>query len=878
VNTQPASSHLELLAPAGDMDCVRAALENGADAIYFGLDRGFNARARAGNLSLDNLPKLMRLLHERGVRGYVTLNTLVFSDELAEFQRIVREVADAGADAVLVQDLGAARLVRAICPELPIHASTQMTLTSAECIAVAEELGIERVVLARELALEEIRQITAATRIPVEVFAHGALCVAYSGQCLTSESLGGRSANRGQCAQACRLPYEVFCDGEPVPLDRVKFLLSPQDLAAYELVPELRAAGVASLKIEGRLKAAEYVASITRHYRHAIDTAEAGGPVKLTQEQSDEMELTFSRGFSPGWLEGCDHKRLVPGVSSAKRGLRLGTVERVIGERVRARLERPVKPGDGLMFDTGREQNEQPGGRVYEIRVNNRRVEAIDAAMFEFELAADGQVHADEGADATSATIVADISFAYGALPLEELTPGQVIWKTDDPALLRQLRRSFSLPDPQHTRPLDVEVVTRVGEPMRWIARVGTNAAPAGLPDSESPAAGPVVEVVGDKPLEAARKHPLSEETLREQLGRLGHTPFHLRRLDWASDGSPMVPLSVMGEMRRQLVEKLTDAMVTRPPRRIALESVLPSLRPDPALVADRKRVEPQLHVLCRTLAQLDVLLAAGYRRLSVDFADIREYREAVARGREAGADVWLATPRIQKPGELGVFHAMRRHEPAGILARNLAAIRYFVTESVPVVADYSLNVANELTARFVRELGVDYLTASYDLNRDQMTHLVAATPADWLEVVIHQHMPMFHMEHCVFCAVLSPGTNKTNCGRPCDTHVVHLQDRVGMQHLLTADVGCRNTLFNATAQSGAEVVPELLRAGVHRFRVELLEEKTSEEVLQVVELYGQLLRGEVRGVDVWSRLRAMNRIGVTRGTLEERRDPLALL
>jgi len=874
VNTQSASAPLELLAPAGDMDCVRAAVENGADAIYFGLDRGFNARARAENLSLDNLPTLMRTLHSRGVRGYVTLNTLVFSDELADFQRIVREVADAGVDAVLVQDLGAARLVRAICPDLPIHASTQMTLTSAECIEVAEELGIERVVLARELALEEIRQIAAATRIPVEVFAHGALCVAYSGQCLTSESLGGRSANRGQCAQACRLPYEVICDGELVPLDRVKYLLSPQDLAAYELVPDLLAAGVVSLKIEGRLKAPEYVASITRHYRHAIDSAQAGGAAPLTREQSDEMELTFSRGLSPGWLEGCDHKRLVPGVSSAKRGLRLGTVERVIGERIRVRLERPVKPGDGLMFDTGREQNEQPGGRVYEIRVHNRRVDAIEASAFEPSVDA----VAGGSQEVSPLTVEADISFAYGTLPLEELVPGQVIWKTDDPALFRQLKRSFSLPDPQHTRPVDVEVVTRVGEPMRWIARVARGAEAGGVDERGTGSADVVVEVVVDQPLQAARKHPLTEETLREQVGRLGHTAFHLRQLVWHSEGAPMVPLSVMGEMRRLLVEKLNEAMVSRPTRRIALESVIPSLRPDPVLVADRARVEPQLHVLCRSLGQLEVLLEAGYRRLSVDFADIREYRDAVARGREAGAEVWLATPRIQKPGEMGVFHAMRRHEPSGILARNLAAIRYFVKESVPVVADYSLNVANELTARFVRELGVQYLTASYDLNRDQMMHLVAATPADWLEVVIHQHMPMFHMEHCVFCAVLSPGTNKTNCGRPCDTHVVHLQDRVGMQHLLTADVGCRNTLFNATAQSGSEVVPELLRAGIHRFRIELLEEKAAEEILQVVELYGQLLRGEVRGVDVWSRLRAMNRIGVTRGTLESRRDPLAIL
>ncbi|NBP81803.1 U32 family peptidase, partial [bacterium] len=316
----------ELLAPAGDHDCLLAAIANGADAVYFGLETGFNARDRATNFTLDSLPAVMQLLHRHGLRGYATLNTLVFTAELTAFAHTVAAVAAAGVDAVLVQDVGAARLARAICPELPLHASTQMTLTSAETIRLAESLGMERVVLARELSLEEIAAISGTTSMPLEAFVHGALCVAYSGQCLTSESLGGRSANRGQCAQACRLPYELLCDGAEVDLGNQKYLLSPQDLAGFALVPDLMAAGVVSLKIEGRLKAPEYVAAITRRYREAIDTAVAGEPVVFTPRQIEEMELTFSRGFSPGWLQGCDHKMLVPATSSAKRGVPLGRV------------------------------------------------------------------------------------------------------------------------------------------------------------------------------------------------------------------------------------------------------------------------------------------------------------------------------------------------------------------------------------------------------------------------------------------------------------------------------------------------------------------------------------------------------------------------
>ncbi|MGB0740307.1 MAG: peptidase U32 family protein, partial [Planctomycetaceae bacterium] len=265
--TQPRPKIAELLSPAGDLNCLKAAVENGADAVYFGLDCGFNARARAGNFAPEQLPDAMRVLHERGMKGYLTLNTLAFSSELAELEELVRQITHSGVDAVLVQDLGLARLIRSISPELGLHASTQMTLATAESIAVASDLGIERVVLPRELSLTEISRIHAATSMELEAFVHGALCVAWSGQCLTSESLGGRSANRGQCAQACRLPYEIVCDGDDVATGDQQYLLSPQDLAAYPLIAEMLQAGIRSFKIEGRLKTPEYVANITRHYR-----------------------------------------------------------------------------------------------------------------------------------------------------------------------------------------------------------------------------------------------------------------------------------------------------------------------------------------------------------------------------------------------------------------------------------------------------------------------------------------------------------------------------------------------------------------------------------------------------------------------------------
>ena len=831
----------ELLAPAGSRECIRAAIENGADAVYFGLNVGFNARARAANIEPHELAEVMADLHHRGVRGYVTLNTLVFTEELAEFEKVVRHVAGCGVDAVLLQDLGAVRLVREICPDLPIHASTQMTLTSAECIRAAAELGVARVVLPRELSVDEIAAIARESTMPLEAFVHGALCVAYSGQCLTSESLGGRSANRGQCAQACRLPYDLTCDGEEVDLGDQKYLLSPQDLAAYALAGDLIDAGVMSFKIEGRLKTPEYVANITRHYREAIDAATAGRAVEFSAEQVREMELSFSRGFSPGWLKGCDHKQLVPGLSSTKRGVLLGEIVSVGWSSVEVRLEAPLRLGDGLVFEGDRAAGTEQGGRVYEM---HRGVEAVEGT-------------ADSG--------IVELAFQHGAIDFTQLRPGLKAWKTDDPKLTARLRKTFDGADPQWRTRLDFRVRAATGEPLSIEVR---------SPD------GHAVSMASDSPLAAARTRPVTEAFLRTELDRLGATVFAVGSVEAEIVGSPMVPLSLFSQLRRDLIAKLETVLRSLPERRIAEGSVLPRLRsgiPDRQREIESAAGRPAIRGLCRTLAQLPALLESDLDGVFVDFADIREYREAVSLGRAAGRSLYLATPRIQKPDELGIFALLAKQAPDGVLVRNLSGLRYFTERGIPVVADYSLNATNELTADYLRSSGAGRVTASYDLNRDQLHGLVKAVPPQWLEVVVHQHMPMFHMEHCVFCAVLSPGTNKTNCGRPCDRHEVKLRDRIGMEHPLTADVGCRNTLFNAVPQSAAEVVDSLLAEGIRDLRIEFLGE-TPDEMRRVVELYRRLTTGAVTGRDVWTSLKAANRVGVTRGTLEERRDPLAIL
>ncbi len=855
----------ELLAPAGDWECAKAAVENGADAIYFGLER-FNARMRAHNFTEADLPRLMEFLHRRGVKGYVTFNTLVFQNELLEAEQYLRAIIAAGVDAAIVQDVGICRLLRQMSPDFPIHASTQMTVTSAAGVQFARELGCNLVVLARENSLKDIARIreggkvisesvisnqspsgngasagggslitdspiTDYSPLPLEVFVHGALCVAYSGQCLTSEALGGRSANRGECAQACRMPYDLICDGQPVALGDRKYLLSPQDLAGLELLPALVQAGVASLKIEGRLKTPEYVANITRVYRTALDSLAAAGPAPGASSRYD-MEMAFSRGLYTGWFGGINNQALVHARFGTKRGVFLGEVSRVLGERVAVRLVAPLKLGDGVVFDAGRPDLKEEGGRVYEVQNSKFKVQSADEVV---------------------------LAFGYGDIDFTRISVGDKLWKTSDPELDRRLRQTFEGESPKFHRPVHAEVHGRAGEPLTLLLR-----------DEE----GHVVSLASAMPLSAALKQPLSTERLGEQIGRLGGTPFKLGRFENRLEGAVMLPVSELNRLRREAAAELDRQRAL--PKRWAMElgSTAPGsgLATTPPPVVARVQ-DAEVSVLVRNLAQLQAALSGEVGTLYCDFEDPKKYRDAVALTRNhqpssAGqrTEIWLAPPRIFKPGEEWILQLVRACEADGYLVRNYDHLRYFADDRR--IGDFSLNVANALAADYFKNhFGLERLTASYDLDGAQLEALLRAAPPDWFEVTIHQHIPMFHMEHCVFCAFLSQGTDYTNCGRPCDKHEVRLRDRVGAEHPVKADSGCRNTVFNARAQTGAELFERLHATGLRRFRLEFVSE-TPEQVTSTIAKYRQLLRGEITGAQLWRDLKLHSQLGVTRGTM----------
>ncbi|MSU23607.1 MAG: U32 family peptidase [Opitutus sp.] len=829
----------ELLAPAGDWECARAAIENGADAIYFGLER-FNARMRAKNFTQADLPALLEFLHRRGAKGYVTFNTLIFANELADAEDYLRTILAAGVDAAIVQDIGICRMIRALSPDFPIHCSTQMTITSAAGVEFARELGAQLVVLARENSLADLAKINAAQAaaevpLPLEVFVHGALCVAYSGQCLTSEALGGRSANRGECAQACRLPYDLISDGVQVPLGDKRYLLSPQDLSGLEVLPDLVRAGVSSLKIEGRLKSPEYVASITRVYRQALDQvmAELGGaaaPTKFEPQAARyELEMSFSRGLYTGWFRGNDHQKLAHARFGTKRGVFLGEVARVQNESVSLQLLAPVKPGDGLVFDAGKPAEREQGGRVYQVEPH--------------------------GAATT-------LRFGAGDIDWRRVHAGQLVWKTNDPALDRAVRTTFAGEQIRFQRPITLEVHGRAGTTLTLIANDGL---------------GHVVKIASSLPLAPAQRQPLTAERLREQLGRLGGTPFKLGELKSFLEGDVIMPVSELNRLRREVATEL-DRLRATPERWTIQEYQKPDFtRPSTSPAA------PELIAVIRLLAQLEAAWHAGARTIYCEFENPKHYRDAVTRFRELQASdpnsqlpspiaariasIWVAPPRVFKPGEEWILQQVRSCDADGYLVRNYDHLAFFAGDRKR--GDFSLNVANPWTADyFLQHHGLERVTASYDLNITQLEALLTTAPGAWFDLTVHQHMPMFHMEHCVFCAFLSTGKDYRDCGRPCDTHRVALRDRVGAELPLRADAGCRNTVFNNRAQTGAEYVARLIELGARSFRVEFVNE-SAEEVTRTLTRYAQLIRGEITGAELWRELKLINQLGVTRGQME---------
>ncbi len=799
----------ELLLPVGTKEMALAAIHNGADAIFMGVP-GFNARGRSYDFQIDEVKEIIETCHLYGVKVNLAFNILIFQNELPKVVEVLEKILPLKPDAFIVQDLGMVRLLRQMAPGQRVHASTQMSISNAEAIKWLDDLGIQRFVLARENSIQEIKAIKQNTTKEIEVFVHGALCVSYSGQCFTSEGIGGRSANRGQCAQSCRFSYEMHVDGEKRDLHGKSFLVSPQDLCGINEVSSLMEAGVDCFKVEGRLKTPEYVATAARSFDQAIKTAQERRPLSHPIFLKKEMAASYSRGFYSGWFHGVNHQKLVEGTFSSHRGFEFGKILRVSGSSLEVELTEEifqqglktdfVKPGDGILwvYKDHKGQSAEKGGFVFSVKpLSERRFEL----EFSRELEMDGHYL------------------------------GARVFYNHDKDLKKDV--ALSVDDKQRKKRVAVFIHAEasLGKPLKVEYSDGKN----------------VVSAYSENVCETAKNKGLQPPDLQEELFSLMGSPFRGEGFTCKLDSAAplFLPHRQIKELRQQLVKKLTDLRmqngegqaITPPPQVLEWIESKKAVR--------KKTQKVQLNLLLREKAQVeDVTKAltkgelhlAGINLVILDFEFGRDYEDSLNLLKQHGLKVGIATTRILKPNEHRNIKQLLNLNPDAILARNLGAVQYLQANGYQgqILGDFSLNVANHLTAQYLLEKGISSLCLGYDLNHLQVSELIQSGAADHFEVTVYQYMPSFHMEHCVFAAFLSKGSSYRDCGRPCEKHEVKLKDQFGHWHQIKPDQECRNTMFNGTSQSAARYLKDWEALGLGYIRYEALKEREAELITKI--------------------------------------------
>jgi putative protease len=844
IPSETKSQQVELLLPVGSKEMALAAIHNGADAIFMGVP-GFNARGRSLDFEIETLKEIIDLCHTYKVKVNLAFNVVIFEEELPAVVSLLAQLLPLKPDAFIVQDLGLVRLIRQMAPEQRVHASTQMTVTNHEAIQLLEDLDIKRFVLGRENSIPEIKQIREKTSRELETFVHGALCVSYSGQCFTSESIGGRSANRGQCAQSCRFSYELHVDGEKRDLGDKKYLVSPQDLCGLDDVPALVDSGVNCFKVEGRLKTPDYVATSARAYRSALDQTTAGHALSTgdLQRAKKDMAVNYSRGFFSGWLRGVNHQKLVGAQFSAHRGSEIGTVIDVFKNTMTILIKdshayENLVAGDGLLWAKGKVEQ---GGFIYGI-------DRLPKSRVRVELARDMALFRD--------------------------LDGAIVYQNHDKELKKILAQSVEDKNKKKRLDIDVKVSFALGAPMRAI-----------MTDGEYTLEGVTPSVAA-----SAQTRGVTDEAIKEEFASLTGSLFKLDRIsvERTSSEALFLPHREIKNLRQQLVAALTEKRQAPryadiPTSPVPTEATVAWMNSKRATVA-HPQVIPKLHLLLREKGQIKDLLSAISEKIldpaaislvTLDFEFGRDYRESCEELRSAGLRVGLATTRILKPNEYRNLKVLAELKPDSILVRNLGALQYLSQVlKVPfeLRGDFSLNATNHLTAEYLLGKGLASLCLSYDMNHTQVSEVLKGASAPQLEVTVYQYMPSFHMEHCVFAAFLSEGSSYRDCGKPCEQHEVRLKDQFQNWHQIKADQECRNTMFNARAQSAGRYLEEWSELGLGSVRFEALKER-GDDLIEKIQAHIELLQNKISFSDMQNRIGTIESYGLSEGSLGRDRE-----
>ena len=796
-------SRIELLAPAGSMESLIAAVQNGADAVYLG-GKSFNARQFAGNFSDEELERAIDYCHERGVKVYVTVNILLKDEEFKDLPSVAEGLYNYGADALIIQDLGVGECIRRMLPEIELHASTQMTAHNLQGVNLLYNLGYKRVVLSRELSFDEIKHISQNTKAEIEVFSHGALCICYSGQCLMSSMIGGRSGNRGRCAQPCRMNYELRIDNA---FDRSGYLLSPKDLSTIEYIDRFFECGVKSLKVEGRMKSPQYVAGVISVYRRAIDKYIENGSPKVSEEDKKDLLKIFNRGgFTTAHLLGRGGSEMMSEERPKNWGIYAGSIVKVSPGRRKADvlLEEELSVGDGIEIWTKGKEN--IGFTIRSMIKDGRPVE--------------------KGLAGTKVTI-----------ECREGHTGDKVYKTFDKLLNEQLEASYNTPDGPKKMPLRCSVRAMMGKPIEIIF---------------DDYIGNTVKLEGPLP-EKALKVALTRERLMEQMEKLGGTPFYMKEISADVDGGISLPLSVLNSMRRQGVKKIMEIRAFAFKHNVNLNGMADKLFIKRELV---KKEEVRLSVFVRDSSQVkgaidggaDIIVFGGDRLRGYDF----DFKSTINECRANGVKVYIASPRIVKSEFDSTVSHLKEYiwEGAdGIYVQDLGVLNYAINEKLPFSCGFSLNIFNLFSAVLMTERGSGFISLSPELMVKEIKNI--APYIENCEALCYGRVEMMVSEHCpVAKSGQKCGVNGVLLG--CKGREIILSDRLGMKFPVKADIYCRAHIFNSVTLSMIANLKDLISSGVNILRLNMLDEGR-EEICSIVEAFRNMTKHVTEGKELSS-------------------------
>ncbi len=799
---------MELLAPAGNWDSFKAAMKNGADAVYMG-GQQYNARQSAQNFDDKQLQAAVVYAHLRDKKVYVTVNTLIDNGEFAEVLDYLYKLQQIGVDAIIIQDMGLLAAARQVLPDLRLHASTQMTMHNQEGVTLLRDLGVKRIVLARELSAAEISSIVREVPgVELEVFVHGALCYSYSGQCLFSSMIGGRSGNRGRCAQPCRLAYELYSQNDKHKINlpaQGKYLLSPADLCLVEYLPELQAAGVSSLKIEGRMKRAEYVAVVTKAYRQALDSLAANPEFRPDPQVKEKLLKIFNRNFNTGYFMP-DTLNFLSTKRPNNRGVYVG---RVVDQNQQLfttiKLSDNVNLGDGLVIWVG--QGKAPAFVIKEMYINgNKAVEAQAGEVIGVQL--ESRVFANDR-----------------------------VFKTHDEKILAEALASFR--DEKGSRiTVDAEVFLSLGQPLQLalINEKGTR-----------------VEVETQNAAQNAQQHPLDEDILRAKIGRMGTTPFELRDLRVTGDLNLMIPLSDINAARRQaldlLMQKMLVAKSAETPDAPSYWTGKSDFLNDLPVADHAPASRPILSVAISKIEQAEIALQNGADRVYLGLeglgthkhlrlAAIRELQAASAEARR----IIPLLPRIRKPGEQQLHRGLAAAGFDAVMIASWADLEWGLNQGITVLADYNLNIFNNYSLRFLIQRGVAGVGLSPELSFER---LQTFTDFSKVELLIHGESIIMESQHCMLGSVLGGGREK--CAAPCVTNRYYLKDEKGYEFPVATDADCRFYIFNSRTLCMMSDLPRIVGLKPASLRIEA-RRLTDGQLAGTIKLYRQALNGILAG------------------------------